>query len=221
MKRAYAAWKEDGTVDSIAKRGTKWVFMTPGAPHQGGIYEAAVKAMKHHLKRVIGPRVIDHRQLRPLLCGVEAVLNSRPLTPLTDDPNDMQALTPGHFIANGPLVVPPPFQHINDNDLTGKRLWQERQKMLAHFWKRWANEYLTTLQERKKWRTLKENVAVGQLVLIRDENLPPAQWKLGRIAEVYPDKNNVVRNVLIRTEKGEFKRAVQKICVLPVDCAEK
>lgn len=221
LTRAYAEWRTDGTVDSVAKRGTQWIFMTPGAPHQGGIYEAAVKSMKHHLKRVVGPRVMEHRQFRALLCNIEAVLNSRPITPLTDDPHDMQALTPGHFLTNGPLIIPPPFDHLNDHDLDGRKLWQERQKMLNHFWKRWASEYLATLQERKKWRTLKENVAVGQLVLIKDENLPPAQWKLGRVNEVYPDKNDVVRNVLIKTEKGEFKRPVQKICILPVDSATK
>lgn len=221
IARAFKEWQKNGAIDSIAKRGTQWNFMTPAAPHHGGIYEAAVKSMKHHLKRVVGARMLEHRQFRTLLCSIEAVLNSRPLTPLTDDPEDVQALTPGHFIANGPLVVPPPFKHVNDENLVGRKLWIERQKMLTHFWQRWQNEYLTTLQERKKWRREKENMKVGQLVLIRDENLPPAQWKLGRIAEIVPGRDGLVRNVLVKTAKGEFKRPVQKICVLPVESVEK
>lgn len=219
IARAYKKWQQDGTVDSVAKRGTDWKFMTPGAPHQGGIYEAAVKSMKHHLRRVVGARLVEHQQFRTLLCNIEAVLNSRPLTPLTDDPEDIQALTPGHFLMGGPLVVPPPFRHMNDENSEGKKLWIERQKMLTHFWQRWQNEYLTTLQERKKWRREKENVKVGQLVLIRDETLPPAQWKLGRIIELFPGRDGLVRNVLIKTAKGELKRPVQKICILPIDSA--
>lgn len=221
IARAFKEWQEDGTVDSIAKRGTQWIFMTPGAPHQGGIYEAAVKSMKYHLKRIVGARIMENRQFRTLLCQIEAILNSRPLTPLSDDPDDRQALTPGHFFADGPLVVPPPFQYMNESNLEGKKLWIERQKMLAHFWQRWQVEYLTTLQERKKWRREKENVKVGLLVLIRNENLPPAQWRLGRIVELLPGKDGLVRNVIVKTEKGAFKRPVQKICILPVDSAEK
>lgn len=217
IARAYKQWQEDGTVNSIAKKGTEWTFMTPAAPHQGGIYEAAVKSMKFHLKRVVGARMLEHRQFRNLLCNIEAVLNSRPLTPLTDDPEDVQALTPAHFFGNGPIFVPPPFRHINDTDLEGRKLWIERQKMLQHFWQRWQNEYLTTLQERKKWRRKKENVKIGQLVVIREENLPPAQWKLGRIAELMPARDGLVRNVMVKTMNGKFKRPVQKICVLPID----
>lgn len=221
IARAFKEWQKDGTVDSIAKRGTQWIFMTPGVPHQGGIYKAAVKSMKHHLKRIVGTRILKHRQFRTLLCNIKAVLNSRPLTPLTDDPDDLQALTPGHFLGNGLLVVSPPFNHMNDEDLEGRKLWIERQKMLTHFWQRWQNEYLTTLQERKKWRREKQGLKVGHLVLIRDENLPPTQWKLGRIVELIPGSDGLVRNVLIKTAKGEFKRPVQKICVLPVDSEEK
>lgn len=194
--------------------------MTPGAPHHGGIYEAGVKSMKHHLKRVTGTRTLEHRQFRTLLCNIEAIMNSRPITPLTDDPTDMQALTPGHFLINGPLIVPPPFRHVNEENLEGRKLWIERQKMLEHFWQRWKNEYLTTLQERKKWRREKENVKIGQLVLIRDENLPPTQWRLGRIAELLPGRDDLIRNVMIKTTRGTFKRPVQKICILPVDCGQ-
>lgn len=218
--RAFREWQRDGTVDSLANKGTQWIFMTPAAPHQGGIYEAAVKSMKHHLKRIIGARMMEYKQLHTLLCQIEAILNSRPLTPLSDDPDDMQALTPGHFLANRPLVLPPPFRYVNEGNLVGKKLWNERQKMTKHFWERWQNEYLATLQERKKWRREKENVKIGQLVVIKDENLPPTQWKLGRIAELLPGKDGCVRNVMIKTAKGAFKRPIQKLCILPVDSAE-
>lgn len=149
---AYKHWQEDGLVDKIAKRGTRWIFMTPAAPHQGGIYEAAVKVMKHHFKRIVGMRTMERRQIGRLLDKIEAVMNSRPLTPLTDDPDDFRALTPGHFLIGEEIVAPPPFD-LNDSYVEGRRAWLEREKMFKHFWERWHNEVLTTYQERKKWRT--------------------------------------------------------------------
>lgn len=217
IARAYAKWQADGTVDRIANKGTEWTFMTPAAPHQGGIYEAAVKSMKYHLKRIIGARIMEYQQFVTMLAGIEAILNSRPITPLSDDPDDLQALTPGHFLVSEPLIPPPPFKYVNENDEIGRRLWIERQKMTEHFWKRWENEYLTTLQERKKWRKEKENVRIGQLILLKDENLPPAQWRMGRIIELLPGKDGLVRNILVRTDRTTLKRPIQKICILPVD----
>lgn len=221
IARAYALWRKDGTLDKIAMEGTDWTFMTPAAPHQGGIYEAAVKSMKFHLRRIIGARMMEHEQLTTLLTDVEAILNSRPLTPLSDDPGDMQALTPAHFWNMEPLILPPSFRYTNDGDATGKKLWIERTRIVGHFWKRWENEYLTTLQERKKWRRERENVKVGQLVILKDENLPPAQWRIGRIQEIMPGKDGRVRNVVIKTENSTFKRPIQKLCILPIDSAEK
>lgn len=112
---AYKRWQEEGIVDRIARTGTQWKFMTPAAPHQGGIYEAAVKSMKFHLKRIVGARIMERRQFARLLDRIEAVLNSRPLTPLTDDPNDLRALTPEHFLIGEEIVAPPPFEYANDS----------------------------------------------------------------------------------------------------------
>lgn len=207
IANAYKQWREDGTVDRVATRGTEWKFMTPATPHQGGIYEAAVKSMKYHLRRIIGARLMEYQHLLNLLIEVEAILNSRPLSPLSDDPEDILALTPAHFLVGEPLILPPPFRHTNSDNLEGRKLWSERRKMIEHFWKRWEVEYLTTLQERKKWRREKENVQVGQLVILKDENLPPAQWKMGRIIETLPGKDGLVRNVMVKTEKSCFRRS--------------
>lgn len=221
IARAYNQWQVDGTVDTIASKGTAWTFMTPAASHQGGIYEAAVKSMKHHLKRVVGAKVLEQHQFKTLLCKIEAVLNSRPLTALTDDPSDMRALTPGHFLIMEEFVAPPPFQYTTENDRHGRKLWEQRKELLEHFERRWINEYLTSLQERKKWRREKENVKIGQLVLVKDENQPPASWKLARIRTVFPGKDGLVRNVEIETQTSVLRRPIQKICVLPIDCADK
>lgn len=126
-------WRSSLAMNDLASRGTAWRFMTPAAPHQGGIYEAALKSMKFHLKRVVGVRTLPYEELLTLLTQIEAILNSRPLTPLSDDPVDIQALTPGHFLIGEPLVLPLPFALDKRPDSYGLALWKDRQVMLKHF----------------------------------------------------------------------------------------
>jgi hypothetical protein len=216
LKNAYKEWIGRETVDHLRAKGTDWKFMAPAAPHQGGIYEAAVKSMKHHLVRVVGMKVLTYEQLLTLLTGIEAILNSRPLYPLNDDPKDVQALTPGHFLIGEALVLPIPFTMREQSDSVGLRLWKERKLMLQHFWKVWKEEYLTSLQERKKWRREVEPLRIGQLVIIRSENVPPAAWAMGRVIELIKGKDEKVRSVVIQTENSQLTRPVQKICILPV-----
>ncbi|XP_017477458.1 PREDICTED: uncharacterized protein LOC108367367 [Rhagoletis zephyria] len=152
IARAYERWRASDMFSELVLKGTEWHFMTPAAPHQGGIYEAAVKSMKHHLTRVIGQKCREYEQFLTLLAQIEAILNSRPLYPLSDDPLDVQALTPGHFLVGEPLALPPPFDIAPQPGTKGRKLWQERETMVTHIWQRWRNEYLTTLLERKRWR---------------------------------------------------------------------
>lgn len=220
LKEALQKWHTKKSEKALNYFGTSWRFMTAGAPHQGGIYEAGVKSTKHHLRRVIGNQCWTYEQYLTFLIEVEAVLNSRPLYPLSDDPNDLQALTPGHFLVGEPLKVP---QLINPPPRTTcslKRIWAEAQSMKEHFWERWSAEYLPTLQQRNKWKSKNENYKIGQLVIIKDENLPPAQWLLGRIIELFRGDEDAVRSVKIKTENGTLSRPVQKICILPVEGAE-
>ena len=90
--------------------------------------------------------------------------------------------------------------------------------MLQQFWKRWSSEYITRLQQRPKWMQTHESITEGSLVIIRDENLPPLQWKLGRVIKVHPSKSDKhVRAVTLKTESGEIQRPIVKLCLLPVE----
>lgn len=175
IKIAYKNWDVPEVHEHLNKRRTEWIFMKPAAPHQGGIYEAAVKSAKFHLKRIIGARKYTYGNLMTLLIQIEAILNSRPMYALSDDPNDMQALRPGHFIIGESFIVPPPIEVPNQTNNSIKRIREEQRAMLENFWKRWENEYLTTLLQRKKWTKEKEHFRLGQLALIADENLAPAR----------------------------------------------
>jgi hypothetical protein len=195
----------------LSQQGTTWHFNPPSAPHQGGLWEAGVKRTKYHLKRVIGENRLTFEEFQTLLCQVEACMNSRPLCALSADPSDFDALTPGHFLVGGPLNAVPEgdLQEIKFNRLSR---WQKVQQMLQHWWTRWRQEYLSNLQQRFKWAEKRENLAVGDLVTIKDDNLPPTKWKLGRIININPGNDDCVRNVTVKTAEGELKRTIAKLC---------
>lgn len=198
-----------------SSKNIEWRFIPPRSPHFGGIWEAGVKSMKYHLKRIVGERRLTFEELYTTLTQIEAVLNSRPLTQSSDDPNDFTAITPAHFLIGRELQAIPEPSYLALKESTLSR-WQLVQTLQQHFWKRWTKEYLPELQNRQKWYK-KTTIKPGALVLIIDRNTPPMQWPLARIVALHPGKDNVTRVVTLRTPKGELKRAVHEICLLPLD----
>uniref|UniRef100_A0ABD2XQ69 Integrase catalytic domain-containing protein n=1 Tax=Trichogramma kaykai TaxID=54128 RepID=A0ABD2XQ69_9HYME len=117
----------------LANEGTEWKFNPPGAPHFGGIWEAAVKSTKHHLKRVIGEAVLTFEEFSTLLAQIEACLNPRPLQPLTDDPSDLTPLTPAHFFLGTSLSTLPEPSTL-DVPISRLSRMQLLRNMYEQFW---------------------------------------------------------------------------------------
>ena len=115
----------------------------------GGLWEAAVKCFKHHLLRVVGNALLTYEEFSTLITEIEAILNSRPLTPLSSDPNDLSILTPGHFLIGDSLKGMPERQ-LQDLPSASLSSWQHVQQMRQHFWTRWHREYLHHLNVKKK-----------------------------------------------------------------------
>lgn len=214
MLEAMLTWQQKETLDYVQSRGTEWHFITPSAPFQGGIWEAAVKSMKHHLKRVMGTQKYSYEVLSTLLAEIEACLNSRPICAMSDDSNDAQALTPAHFLIGEELVLPIPVRR-DEPPRSARALWQQQQYSKQSFWSQWSADYLNTLQQRNKWKWEKENVRIGQLALLKNENFPPTYWALGRITAVQPGKDKLVRSVTIEIDGRLYDRPIQKLCILP------
>lgn len=210
-------YKDKNFKEYIDKNSISWHFIPAKSPHFGGLWEAAIKSAKFHIKRVIGNAHLTFEELSTIFAQVEAVLNSRPLTPISSDPNDFLAITPGHFLIGDSLMAVP---QENVKDVPSHRLSRFRylQQVLQHFWSIWSREYLTQCQQRNKWkRDGHLDLRPGAMVLLRDENSPPLKWPLGRITDLHPGCDGVVRVVTVRTTNGQVKRAVNKICLLPID----
>jgi len=197
----------------VTRIGTTFHYNPPAAPHQGGLWEAGVKQVKYHFRRVVGTTLLTFEQFQTLLCNIEACLNSRPLCALSSDPLDLEALTPGHFLVGSPLLsIPDPdVAHIPPNRLG---YWQQVQELNQRFWKRWHNEYLTILQQRYKWNKKRANPSLGDIVIIKDEQLPPAKWKLGRIISLHHGAHNLVRSATLKTVSGDLTRPITKLSPL-------
>jgi len=133
----------------LASDGITWKFIPPSAPHFGGLWEAGVKSVKHHLKRIIGTHTLSIEEFSTLLTQIEACLNSRPICALNDDPNDLSPLTPGHFLVGGPLIAIPEESVL---DLKESRLnrWQRLRRLHEQFWRLWTKDYLHSLQQKHK-----------------------------------------------------------------------
>ncbi|XP_053596461.1 uncharacterized protein LOC103580575 [Microplitis demolitor] len=133
--------------------GTDWKFNPPSTSHFGGKWEAAVKSIKFHLIRTIGESLLTYDQLTTVLKQTEAVLNSRLIAPLSEDPADLTALTPGHFLIDEPLIAVPGPSLLENNSATLSR-WQQLRQMFQRFWSRWSSEYLQRHQSISKWHNL-------------------------------------------------------------------
>ncbi|XP_039303513.1 uncharacterized protein LOC120357394 [Solenopsis invicta] len=211
FRAASEFYKEAGEV--LANDGTEWRFIPPQAPHFGGLWEAGVRSVKHHLRRVIGDHALTYEETATLLCQIEACLNSRPLSPLSTDAADLVALTPGHFLVGEALGN---ITEVPESDLHPTSRWRLISAIKESFWRRWHEEYLHLLQQRSKWTRERTNLTPGMMVLVRDELLRPAKWPLARVTRVFPGPDGCVRVVTVRTAATELTRPITKICPLPL-----
>lgn len=206
-------------IDFASSKGIDWHFNPPTGPHFGGLWEAGVKSVKVHLKTTLKGQIFTYEQMETYLTQIEAILNSRPLTVESSDPNEPTALTPGHFLIGGPITALPNIDltSINANQL---KYWERVKQQVQFFWQRWHREYLHTLQLRSKWRQAKNNVHVGDVVLILEENVAPTHWPLAVICAVHPNKDGLIRKVTVRMRVGSRETVLNTPIKTPLRTAE-
>ncbi|CAH2109315.1 unnamed protein product [Euphydryas editha] len=184
-------------VQSFASaQGINFHFIPSYSPIFGGLWEADVKSTKHHLKRAVGKALLTYEQLNTVLTEIEGILNSRPLTAVSADPNDFSYLSPGHFLTGAPLNTYPEH-NIKDRPINLLKFWSLTVHIKQNFWRYWSKHYLSLLQSRPKWRDIKPNINVGSLVLLRDDNSSPLHWSMARVTSTFPGKDGCVRTVAL------------------------
>ncbi|XP_055918461.1 uncharacterized protein LOC129950552 [Eupeodes corollae] len=197
-----------------SRRRVQFRLHTSKSPHFGGLWEAAVKAAKTLLHRTVGNALLTAEELLTVLIEVEAILNSRPIAPLSADPNDGEALTPAHLLVGSPLRSLPP-ENVPEQQMACLRRWQLLCWLKQQFWQKWSKAYLLCLQVRSKWINEQPNLIVGKLVLIHEDHTPPQQWAMGRVVVVVEGQDGKVRVTDIKTRNGILRRPIVKLALIP------
>ena len=128
----------------------------------------------------------------------ESIVNGRPLTvDHLNSPDNPTPLTPNDLLTmKTKIVLPPPSIFVKE-DLYCTKRWRRAQFLANQFWSRWRKEYVQSLQITNKWTTPHKNLGVNDIVIIKDQNTPRNQWKLGKITEAHPDNDGLVRKVKV------------------------
>ena len=116
----------------------KWTHTPARSPHFGGLWEAGVKAMKVLLHKTLGTSRLICEEMHTVLAEAEAILNSRPLTPLDSAPVDgAQVLTPGHFLVGRSLKALPESTNTTSK-ITSLKRWNLCQRLSSEIWENGA-----------------------------------------------------------------------------------
>ncbi|XP_065182586.1 uncharacterized protein LOC135813418 [Sycon ciliatum] len=200
-------------------RGIQWRFNPPRAPHHGGVFESMVKCAKKALVLVLSRANLRDEELMTAIVEAESLLNSRPLTAISDDPSDMTPLTPNHFIV-GRLDLPLALEEAacREKNVHPRRRWMALQLQVDHVWRRWQKELVVTYNMRKKWLQQKPNLKADDLVLVMEDGISRGHWPLGRVVGVHPGQDGLVRVVDVRLSNKKVKRrAIQRLVPLTAD----
>lgn len=212
IRLAIKAWNHNQIHEFLLQRETQWLFNPPGGSHHGGAWERCIRSVRKILAALLREQRLDDESLPTLMCEVESILNGRPLTAVSNDPRDLEALTPNHLLLlrSGPTLPPGIF---TKHDCYSRRRWRQIQYLANQFWQRWTREYLPLLQKRQKWNISRRNFAPNDVVLVVDTTTPRCSWPLARIIDVCPDVEGQVRKVKLRTKSAVLERPIDK-CIL-------
>nr|XP_012148430.1 PREDICTED: uncharacterized protein LOC105663531 [Megachile rotundata] len=194
---------------ALSKR-VKWVFNPPDAPHMGGAWERLIRSVKTALNVILREQAPSKEVLSTLFAEAEHSVNSRPLTHVSLDPCDKEALTPNHFLigsSSGEIQL----GRYDLQNVCLRRQWRTAQSFAEAFWKRWLREYLATLVLCKKWTEKERPLEVGDIVLIVDLQAPRNSWRKGTVIRVFEESGHFgverVQEISVTEASGENKES--------------
>lgn len=217
LREAYLNIDFQSLQNEFTSTSMKWTFIPPASPHMGGAWERMVRSIKNVLYQIITPdQKMNDERLHNLFLEVESIINSRPLTYLSLESAEQEALTPNHFLLGSSSGSKPPGE-FNDNDKYLRKSWRYTQLLADKFWKRWIAEVLPIMTKRTKWFEKVKPIEIGDVVIIVDSNLPRHCWPKGVIISTTIAKDGQVRSAIVKTRSGTYHRPAAKLAVLEIN----
>ncbi|XP_011884110.1 PREDICTED: uncharacterized protein LOC105571256 [Vollenhovia emeryi] len=180
----------------------------------GGWWERLIGILKALLRKMLGKASLPYEDLNTILCDAEAIINTRPLTYLSEDPEDLRPLSPSMFLQENREYGVPDCDMLYRTKLEGK--FKHRQKILEDLRKRFRVEYLGQLSLKNGKKGERRKIKIGDIVLIGDDTNRRISWPLARVMNAIPGRDGQERVFVLKTEKGLFKRAVQRVYPLEI-----
>lgn len=191
----------------------EWRFNVSTGSWWGGFFERLIRSAKELIRRTLGKHQVNKKELEMCLTTVTYVLNGRPLTYLSEDPQDLEALTPSMFLHPYGLVAFPEGELISSDTLRFR--YKYVQTLRSELQQRWRKEYLGLLVATR--RTPTRTLVTGDLVVVSSDNKKRHEWDLGRIQELVPGKDGIARVARIKTKNGTYTRPIQRLHPLEME----
>ena len=196
----------------MLQNGISWSFNPPAASHMGGVWERMIRSVRRAFDAVTRDVTLDDFELQTVMCEVENVINGRPITPVSTDVDDANALTPNHLLRLCGDALPSPA--ICSEKDKYRRRWRYIQGLVNTFWSRWTTEYLPLIQQRQKWVENITPLSVGDVVIMADDLNHRNRWPLARVTALHPGRDGTVRSCSVKHDGKVFERPVTRLVLL-------
>ena len=204
----------------LNQEGCEWIFNPPHASHMGGVWERMIGISRKILNTMLSglkSKYLTHEVLSTLMAEVAAIINNRPLVPVSNDPETPEVLTPATLLTQKPSTLLTTPGQFTSRDLHTSQ-WRQVQYLANLFWARWRREFLPMLQPRRKWHSESPNLKEGDLVLLRCKEAARNTWPLARVIKVHKSVDGKVRKIELLTAKDGAKhvytRPVNEVILL-------
>lgn len=212
---------EDGPVKQfLCDSSITWIFNVPHASHMGGIWERMIGMTRRILDSMLldsKSKTLTHETLTTFLCEVCAIINARPLVPVSTDVDSPMILSPSILLTGKVEFLPVVSDSLDYKDIY-RAQWKHVQVLADLFWRKWRREYVNLLQTRRKWTHETRNLKVDDVVLLKDSSENRNNWPMGLIDKVFESEDGLVRKVVVRIIRDGkvtfYTRPVQELVLL-------
>lgn len=200
--------------------GTKWIFNAPHSSHMGGAWERLIGVARRILDSMMlehSRKILTHEVLCTFMAEVSAIMNSRPIANISTDPTSPMILSPSMLLTQKTGCETSLSPGLDVKDLYRSQ-WKCVQILSDTFWRQWKNTYLQSLQERRKWKVEKSDLKVGDLVMMKDADVPRTHWPVCLVQDAIQSEDGHVRKAVVRTIRDDkiatYTRPINELILL-------